>query len=80
MKHYIFQRESSNFDDILKDVSIKSKIYTVITWKGHLRLGIQDYDNKLSSYIMLKYGDEIRTNLTTDYSPKPAIDYIPKRK
>jgi len=80
MKHYIFQRESSNFDDILKDVSIKSKIYTVITWKGHLRLGIQDYDNKLSSYIMLKYGDEIRTNLTADYSPKPGIDYIPKRK
>jgi len=80
MKYYIFERESSKFDDILKDPTLKSKIYEVITWGGHLRIGIVDYDDKLSSYILLKYGDDIRTNLTEDFSPKPGIDYTPKRK
>ena len=79
MKHYTFERGSQKFDDILKDPTLKSKIYEVITWQGHIRISIDDSDNKLASYIMLKYGDDIRTNLTKDYSPKPNIDYTPKR-
>lgn len=79
MKHYTFARESKKFDDILKDATLKSKICQVITWQGHLRISIDDFDDKLASYIVLKYGDDIRTNLTEDYSPKPGIDYTPKR-
>lgn len=80
MKYYTFARESKNFDDILKDPSLKSKIYEITTWLGHLRIGVYDCDDKLTSYILLKYGDDLRTSLTKDYAPKPNIDYIPKKK
>ena len=80
MKYYIFARESSKFDDITKDPSLKSKIYEMITWKGHLRIGIDDDDGKLSSYIMLKFGDDIRDGLFTNFTPIPGIDYTPIRK
>ena len=80
MKYYIFQRESNTFSDILKDPSLKSKIYEVMTWQSHIRIGIHDVDDALKSYIVLKYGDELRSNLTEDFTPKPGIDYIPKRK
>ena len=79
MKFYTFERESGQFDDILKDPSLKSKIYEKIKWSNHIRVGI-DADESLQSYIVLKYGDDIRNNLTKDYSPKPNIDYTPKRK
>jgi hypothetical protein len=46
-------------------------------------IGINKYKKdaeKTFSYITLKYGDEMRTQLTKDYSPKPHADYIPVRK
>jgi hypothetical protein len=79
MKYFTFRRESNNFDDILNDVSFKKHIDDIITWDEHLRIGMQEND-KISSYITLKYGDEMITKLTADYSPVPNIDYIPIRK
>lgn len=78
MKYITFYRESSDFEDILKDPNIKKLIYEKTKWFQHLTLGIKD-DEKIFSYITLKYGDEIRTNLVKDYSPIPHIDYTPKK-
>jgi len=82
MKYYTFERESNNFDDILKDPGIKSAIYSKITWKNHLMIGLDEYGSQkidqLSSYIVLKYGDDIRTSLTKDYTPIMDVDYTPK--
>lgn len=83
MKYYTFKREGNDFTDILKDVSIKSAIYTKISWKNHLMIGLYEDDKKiakLSSYIVLKYGDDIQTSLTKDYAPIANVDYIPIRK
>lgn len=81
MKHYTFYRENNKFDDILKDPAIKKLIYTKIHWNQYLRIGLYDVDDKLESYITLKYGDEMRNNsLVTDRTPVPFVDYIPKEK
>ncbi len=79
MKHYTFYRENDKFDDILKDPVIKKHIYTKITWRGYLRIALNDDDDKLTSYITLKYGDEMKPNsLVTDRTPVPFVDYQPK--
>lgn len=78
MRYVTFYRESSDFEDILKDPNIKKLIYEKTKWFQHLTLGIKD-DEKIFSYITLKYGDEIRTNLVKDFSPIPNIDYTPKK-
>ena len=79
MKHYTFYRENNKFDDILKDPAIKKLIYTKIHWNQYLRIGLYDIDDKLESYITLKYGDEMRNNcLVTDRTPVPFKDYQPK--
>ena len=81
MKRYIFYRESEDFSDILTDPTLKKHIDEKVTWNGHLRIGLSDRTNgKLASYITLKYGDELRTNLTTDYSPIIGVDYIANNK
>lgn len=81
MKYYTFERESNNFDDILKDTGIKSAIYIKLSWDNHLMIGLDEFNEKieqLSSYIVLKYGDDIRTSLTKDYTPIMDVDYTPK--
>jgi len=80
MKYYTFYRESNSFDDILKDIVIKKYIEEITRWRKYLNIGIEDKNvDKVSIHITLKYGDELRDDLITDYSPKPNIDYIPKR-
>lgn len=80
MKHYTFYRENDKFDDILKDPAIKKLIYTKIRWRNFLRIALYDSNDKLESYITLKYGDEMRNNLVTDRTPVPFVDYTPKQK
>jgi hypothetical protein len=83
MKYYTFYRESNNFDDILNDINLKKLITTRLRWDNHLMIGINKFKKdaeKTFSYITLKYGDEMRTQLTKDYSPKPHEDYIPVRR
>ena len=79
MKFYTFYRENDKFDDILKDPVIKKFIYTKIQWRCYLRLGLYKLDDKIESYITLKYGDEIRNELVKDRTPKPFVDYQPKQ-
>jgi hypothetical protein len=81
MKYYIFYRESDNFDDIIKDKTLKKYVYEKFRWSHYLKIGVSERaEGIISSYITLKYGDEMRNELTQDYSPKPYIDYTPKRK
>lgn len=80
MKYINFYRENNNFDDILNDTNIKKHIKEKIKWLNYLRIGIKESEERIFSYITLKYGDEMRNKLTEDYSPIPHIDYIPKRK
>ena len=83
MKYFTFYRESNKFDDILKDINLKKYIIEKIRWDNYLTIGMSEYSTdseKLFSYIMLKYGDEMRNSLTKDYSPIPNVDYIPIRR
>jgi hypothetical protein len=80
MKYYLFYRENDNFDDILSDKVVKKFIDTTIRWRNHLRIGVaKSVSSKIDIHITLKYGDELRNTLTEDYSPKPYIDYIPRK-
>lgn len=76
MKYITFYRESNVFDDIVKDINLKKSIYEKTQWDNYLTIGVKD-DDKLFSYITLKYGDDIRNNFVKDYSPIPYTDYIP---
>lgn len=80
MKYYTFYRENNNFDDILNDKIIKKYIDMITTWKQHLRIGLnEEYEKKVNIHITLKYGDELRNQISNDYSPKPYVDYIPRK-
>jgi hypothetical protein len=78
MKYYTFYRENNVFDDILSDITIKKIVRTKISWLNYLMVGIEDED-KIASYITLKFGDSIRTDLVKDFSPIPFKDYTPIR-
>ncbi len=78
MKYLTFYREDNVFD-ILKDPVIKKIIDQKITWSKHLLIGMDDEHEKMFSYITLKYGDDMMKEVVPDRSPKPGVDYIPKR-
>jgi hypothetical protein len=83
MKYYTFYREDNKFDDILKDPILKKFVSEKIKWANHLMIGFNDYSKdfeKNQVYVTLKYGDDIVTDLTKDYSPKVYVDYTPNRK
>ena len=84
MKFLVFTRESNNFEDIIKDPALKNKYKTKIEYSGNLVLGFSEEDGygKILSYIMLKYGDDMKEfdSLVPDRSPKMYVDYTPKRK
>jgi hypothetical protein len=81
MKYYTFYRESNKFDDILNDAILKKSIDEIVTWYQHLVIGVYETDktDQNSSYITLKYGDEMQNDLVKDRSPVPGVDYVPKR-
>ena len=79
MKHVTFYRNNDDFTDILTDSILKKAVDEKITFKNYLILGITD-DDKIFSYITLKYGESIRTNIVKDHSPVPNVDYIPIRR
>lgn len=77
MKTIYFRRESNNFEDILNDPSVKKKIIHRIKWTDHLLLSYNEKNQELTTYIMLKFGDDVITDLIPDFSPKMFIDYQP---
>jgi len=81
MKYYIFKRQSRNFEDILKDVNIKKYIDIKTQWVEHLMVGLNDNaGDKICSYIVLKYGDDITQEEDIIKSRAPILgkDYLPK--
>ena len=84
MKFLIFTRENSNFDDILKDLTLKKQYKTKIEYRENLILGFPENDDfgKTLSYIMLKYGDDMKDfhNIVPDRTPIPNVDYVPVRR
>lgn len=81
MDYYVFERDSDDFTDILKDRTIKRAIKTKLSWPNHLLIKLSHQkDSKLKSYIFLKYGDEMIKEVCKDFSPVPYKDYIPKKK
>lgn len=84
MKSFVFKRENNDFTDILSDANIKKQVCATITFKDHLILGIQEDKelDKVSSYILLKYGEELIDfkNIVRDRTPVPYVDYKPKKR
>jgi hypothetical protein len=81
MIHIFIHRESNNFDDILKDVNLKRKILAVIKFTNHLILDFKE-DEGVISYLLLKYGDDIRSTsqIIPDRTPVMYRDYTPIKK
>lgn len=79
MKFFKFYRESDDFEDILKDASIKKSIDLKISWNRHLIIGLRDESEQTQSLITLKYGDDMISDLVKDFTPVPGVDYIPKK-
>ena len=79
MKYFIFYREDNNFDDILHDTNIKKLFEFRIKYNQHLYLGGEDIAEDIQSYILLKYGDDIRSkeSIFIDRRPVPFVDYTP---
>lgn len=83
MNYYIFKKEDDDFSDLLVDKTLKPLLKFKIKFHQHLMLGsYDDIDQKLSSYITLKYGDMMvnKCDMFIDNSPKIHVDYAPDRK
>ena len=81
MKYFIFYREDNNFDDILKDKNIKKCFNYKLSWYQYLLLGTESLTSELQSYLILKYGDDIKDKsyIFSDRKPVPFVDYMPDR-
>lgn len=78
--YYVFRRESNNFDDILADNVVKKEILIKISWTNHLMIQLRHQKNdRLTGYIVLKYGDELVKEICKDFSPIPHVDYMPTK-
>ncbi len=79
MKYYTFYNKDSDFTSLLKDPGLKKRILLKISWYEHMMIGIRQNkkNESIDSYIMLRYGDSLVTDLIKDLSPKPGIDYYP---
>ena len=82
MKYFIFHRpfDKPNFDDILKDPTLKGIIREKIKWPKHLLLGIEDYKKEeILSYVTLKYGDDLVSmdSIVKDRAPVMFKEYQP---
>jgi len=80
MKYFTFTRESNKFDDILKDATIKKAIRMKILFRNHLIIGIDLGQGQTESYITLKYGEDLNTDLIKDFSPIPNVEYVPQKR
>lgn len=80
MNYIVLYRASNKFKDILSDPVIKKAIRLKMSFNKYLILSLAD--DKDTSYLILKYGDDVTSmaNIIPDRSPKPNIDYVPKRK
>lgn len=83
MNYYIFKKEDDDFSEVFNDNTLKPLFKFKIKFFQHLILGSHDpIDEKLSSYITLKFGDILvnKTEIFKDFSPKMHKDYEPDPK
>ncbi len=82
MTTYLFYRENNKFDDILADKNVTKPLKQKIQWKHYLLLMGYHVPEETKSYIMLKYGDDIKSwdHVRKDNSPVPYVDYLPDPK
>jgi hypothetical protein len=82
MKYFIFYREDNNFNDILKDKNIKKYFDYKVSWYQYLLLGSETITDETQSYLVLKYGDDMKDKsyVFPDRKPVPFVDYTPDRK
>jgi len=82
MNYFIFYREDDKFDDILSDKNMKKLFGFKLKWKHYLMVGSDKVNNELYSYILLKYGDDMKNmyDIFSDRTPRPFIDYNPDPK
>lgn len=80
MKYIYFHRTTNDFTDILKDSVIKPHVYVKISWTNYLLLGLADdkKEDSIISYVNLKFGDDIATDIHADFTPIPNKDYVVK--
>lgn len=81
----MFYRENNKFDDILTDIAIKKEIKTTLKLDKFLILGLTEENkesDKLMSYIILKYGDDVKpfSDVIPDRTPVVNVDYVPKKR
>lgn len=76
MNHFIFYRPGRNWLDILRDPAIKPLLLRKVLWGEHLLISLKE-DDTITSYIGLKWGDELRTwnQLFPDRTPILGTDY-----
>ncbi|NDB87012.1 MAG: hypothetical protein EB127_30650 [Alphaproteobacteria bacterium] len=79
MKSYIFYRESDDFKDITQDTNLKKLFDFKIQYHQHLIIAGEDIPEDIQSYILLKYGDDLKNNndIFIDRKPVPFVDYTP---
>jgi hypothetical protein len=82
MKYYIFYRESDNFHDIMSDNGLKKLFGFQLKWNNYLMLGSDKVSDETYSYILLKYGDDLKNaeNIFINRKPIPFVDYTPDKK
>ena len=82
MKYFIFYREDNNFDDLLTDKNIRKCFNYKLSWKQYLLLGTESITDEIQSYLVLKYGDDLKDKsyVFPDRKPVPFVDYEPDRK
>jgi hypothetical protein len=82
VKYYIFYREDDNFTDILNDKNIKKCFHYKLKWNQYLILGTESISDEIQSYLVLKYGDDMKDKsyIFPDRKPIPFVDYEPDRK
>lgn len=79
MTSYLFYREDNNFKDILADKSVMKYFRQKVQWKCYLLLMGYHIPDETKSYVMIKYGDDVKTwdHVRKDNSPVPYKDYMP---
>lgn len=83
MKNFILVDESNNFDTFLDDSVIRKYISSKISWEQHLLVQLKDNTSEdVISYILLKYGDNIKNVESIIPCRKPVmyVDYLPKEE
>ena len=75
-KTFYFYNENNEFNDLLAEKSIKRAEHKLFCDRYVIVNG--SFTPQELAFLTIKYGEQMKSPVV-DYSPKPGIDYIPKR-